>query len=195
MLALSAGVSPRITPGPFISGFTEFAFFQFDRPRYLAFDIREVDQSVEAELPPGVLEVARGRFDPAATDRAPKACSECPAADLQELQGVTFYSWGEDLQGNLESRFLPPAFDRLGRGGRIAVMDRYVFRTVETPGMNSLIDASSGTRRSLADFEEFRLLAQGMTTLDAYSFLLTDTTHKVGEKIEPWLSVVATAED
>ncbi len=74
-------------------------------------------------------------------------------------------------------------------------MDRYVFRTGETPGMHSLIDASSGTRRSLADSAEFRLLAQGMTALDAYSILLTDTTHEVGEQIEPWLSVVATQTD
>ena len=183
LLNIVVEASPRPSIGPFISGHSESAIVQLDRPRYLAFDLREVDQSVEAGLPPAVLEVVRGRFDPAATDKALSACAECPIPDRQERHGVPFYSWGEDLLQNVESRFLPPAFDSFGRGGRIAVLDRYVFRTVETPGINALIDANGGNRRSLADVDEFRLLAKGMSTLESYSVLFSDMTQQVGGDI------------
>lgn len=191
---IGAETNPRIPPGPFISGHGQYAFLQLDRPRYLAFDIREVDQTVES-LPPNILEVVRGRFDPDATDRALKSCSECPAPDRQEQRGVKFYSWGEDRQVDISKQLSPPAFDQMGRGGRIAVLDNFVFRTVETPGMKALIDASRGNRPSLADAEEFRLLAKGMSTLEAYSILLSDMTQDVGGNIEQWLSVIATPED
>ena len=239
--AFTRDTSPRMVTEPFVSGFSDRGLTQLDRPRYLDFDIRQVDQTVEAGLIGPFLEVVRGRFNPAATDRAIKACpkqlqempvtevktvverlgstgrrekitlsqarqikenvsvgdqieviifQECLAPDLRERQGVSFYSWGPEEYGNLNDRLFPPAFDGEGRGGRIAVFDNYVFRTVETPGMNALIDAYQGSRRSLADVEEFRLLAQGMSTLEAYSILLSDVTKDVGEGsvIEVWLS-------
>ena len=184
-----------LAPSPFISGHGQYAFLQLDSPRYLAFDIRNVDQSAETGIPPTAFEVIGGRFDADATDRALKGCSECPDPDRQERQGVKFYSWGEDHRADLSRQFSPPAFDQMGRGGRIAVLDKYVLRTVETPGMNAMIDASRGHQPSLADAEEFRLLAQGMTTLGAYSMLLSDMTQDVGGNLERWLSPIATVED
>ena len=195
LLDISEGTNYGLAPSPFISGYGQYGLLRLDHPRYLGFDIREVDQTVEAGQLPGVLEVLGGRFDPDATDRALKGCSECPAPDRQERAGIKFYSWGEDLENDMSKRLSPPAFDQLGRGGRIAVLDDYVFRTVETPGMSALIDASQDNLPSLADAEEFRLLAQGMSTLEAYSMLFSDMTPDVGRDLEPWLSVAATTED
>ena len=93
-----------------------------------------------------------------------------------DRHGIKFYSWGEDLAVDIKKIYAPPAFDRLGRGGRIAVLDEYVFRTLETRGMKRLIDVSLGRRDSLADVDEFRLLATGLDELNAYSGLLTDMT-------------------
>ena len=176
----SRAVVPRMASESFISGFNEYRFHQLDRRRYLAFDMREVDQTVETGMSPTRLEVIVGHFDPDAADRALKSCDECPTPDRQEWQGIPYYSWGE---GKLELRFSPPAFDQLGRGGRIAVLNNYVFRTLETPGMKALIDTSRGNQPSLADSEEFRLLAQGMSTLEAYSILMSDMTPDLEEVV------------
>ena len=195
LLDISEKSNYGLAPSPFISGHDQYGLFNLDQPRYLAFDIREVDQTVQVGQPPSVLEVVGGRFDPDATDRALKDCAACPAPDRQEQAGIKFYSWGEDLQLDISKQFSPPAFDQMGRGGRIAVLDDYVFRTVETPGMSALIDASRGNLPSLADAEEFRLLAQGMSKLAAYSILLSDMTQDIGKNPESWFSGNETQED
>ena len=103
----------------------------------------------------------------------------------EERRGVTFYIWGEDLRGDLDIKFGLPAFDAQGRGGRIAVQDQYVFRTIETQAMRKLIDTSVGERRSLAEEEEFSLLAKVMTELRAYSLYLSDQTLDVYVEGDP----------
>lgn len=92
---------------------------------------------------------------------------------LEKYRGILFHAWGT-TGGDLRDRLKPPAFDRHGRGGRIAVQDKYVFYSVKTSGMEGLIDASQGKRPSLADAEEFRLLARGMSALGAYNAWFTD---------------------
>ena len=49
--------------------------------------------------------------------------------------------------------------------------------------MEALIETSVGKRPSLADVEEFRLLAKGMTDLDAYSVLFSDLTLDLEETL------------
>ena len=131
-----------------------------------------MDQSIVAAFAlPATLDVIRGRFDPQATDKALESCSECETPSREEYGGVSYYSWGEDYADNLQLRFAPPAFDEIGRGGRIAVLDEYVFRTLGASDMEALIDASLNEGASLADVEEFRLLAGGMSRLGAYTML------------------------
>jgi hypothetical protein len=162
---------------PLISGVNEWGAILMEYFHdYLAFDFRNIDQSVLTGMPPGRLEIVRGRFDPDATDRALGACSECPPPLREEHLGVSFYSWGVDDTWNLSMKLAPPAFDQVGRGGRIAVQGDQIFRTLETPEMKALIEASLGKRRTLADVEEFRLLANWISKLGAYAVLLSDQT-------------------
>ena len=167
-----------MTPGPFISGIHQEGGLN-PRREYLAFDGRNVDQSVESGVAPAILEVAWGRFDPPATAQALASCTECPQPDTETYNDVLFYSWGEDGEGKLRDRRNPPAFDFLGRGGRIAVTNDYVYRTIETPGMKKLIDSRNGGRDTLADVEEFSLLAQAMSRLDTYTAFFSNQTYKV----------------
>ena len=168
----------RLADGPFITGLNREAM---DNPRreYLAFDGRNVDQSAEAGVVPELLEIAWGRFDPSATASALASCSVCPPPEIVTHNDVSFYSWGEDNRGQLTGRDGPPAFDQLGRGGRIAVTSEYVYRTVETPGMKALIDSRAGDGPSLADAEEYRLLAQAMSEMGVYAAFFSDQTHQV----------------
>ena len=165
--------TPGLLYGPWLSGYNEYGS---NNPsiEYLGFHLRDVTQSAIAALRPARLEIMLGEFDPDDVDRRIQACSDCPAAEIERHGGVTFYSWGGDFQMNIRGRFNPPAFDQLGRGGRIAVMPNLVFRTVETPGMRDLIDARQGDARTLAEVDEFRRIAQSLDRAGAYSAFITD---------------------
>ncbi len=158
----------------FFGPFNQYRNITAENLQHLAFDVRSMDQSIVAFALPATLDVVRGRFDPQATDKALESCSECEPPSREEYGGVSYYSWGEDYAANPQLRFAPPAFDEIGRGGRIAVLDEYVFRTLGVSDMEALIDASLNEGASLADVEEFRLLAGGMSRLGAYTMLLSD---------------------
>ena len=163
--------------GPFISGMDQYGIqTNATFHRYLGFDARNVDRVAWAMTPPGQLEVVWGSFDPEETEHALQACTECPDHVPQEHRGVSFYSWGEDLAVDTTAVFSPPAFDQLGRGGRIAVQEGRVFRTVRTSDMEDLIDASQGKSRSLADVDEFEQMAKTIETLGAYGAFMSDLT-------------------
>ena len=140
--------------------------------QHLGFDYLNMEQSIASDRGDRQVEIIRGRFDPDLTAEALKSCSECSPPGLNEHRGVGFFSWAEDYQIYPDRRLEPPAFDHVGRGGRIAVLDRYVYRTVGTPEMKLLIDASLGGVDSVADVPEFRHLADGLSRLGAYSMIL-----------------------
>ena len=127
---------------------------------------------------------------PQATDEALRSCSECPIPELEQYGGVSYYTWGKDGVVDPSMGWAPPAFDQFGRGGRIAVLDSYVLRTLVTDDMKSLIGTLQDESLSLADFEEFRLLATGMSLLRAYSMLLTDNTFEQEAMIESHLKTI-----
>ena len=141
------------------------------------------------------MDVVRGRFDPEATDSALQSCDACPPTDVEERGGVRFYTWGEDNVVMVGPKLSPPVFDQLGRGGRIAVQDDFVFRTLTTGWMTALIDASLMETASLADAEEFRLLAQGLSQLDAYTFIIKDATFAFDKLVESWSTHPTYSED
>lgn len=165
----------------FLSFYEVMSMTQSNLRGGLALSPESVDQSLLAGAGPQQWEALRGRFDPDATEQALSACSgQCIPPDVrEEYQGVTFYSWGEDFKGSLGDRLKPPAFDKQGRGGRIAVQDKYIFRTLWIDGMKRLIDASLGRRPSLADAEEFRLMAKELSELGAYSIFLSNDTQRM----------------
>ena len=150
---------------------------------YLALDPGTINQSLLAGTTPRQWEILGGRFDPKATEQALSRCTGAclPPDAREEYQGVTFYSWGEDFKGSLQDRLKPPAFDKQGRGGRIAVLDNYVYRTLWTDGIREQIDAGLGRRPSLAEVEDFRLLAENLSELGSYEIYLSDDTQSVEE--------------
>ena len=101
-----------------------------------------------------------------------------------EHNGIQFYSWGEDGEGYVTKGLAPPAYDKSGRAGRIAVQNDYVFRTLVTDDMRALIDASQGDRGSLADREEFQLLGSALAELDIYSAFLRGDVPQFQEEMQ-----------
>ena len=158
------------------------------RLRYLGFDYSNMEQSVHIQWDLyRDTEVIKGRFDPRRTDEALNSCTECAPHDLGEYRGIQFYSWGQDYSGGIETRYQAPAFDDVGRGGRIAVLDSYVLRTLATPLMEWLIDANRNEVPSLADVPTFQLLADGMSRLEAYFMRLSDRVDEWDvAAFDPW---------
>ena len=161
-------------PTPFLGPYDVMSNGIAANLKHLAFDIRNMDHSIVAGPAGEQLEVIFGRFDPNVTDDALNLCSECPAHVQEQHGGVAYYRWGEDRAADRTLANAPPAFDRFGRGGRIAVLDSYVLRTLATDDMEALIDAMQGDTPSLADAEEFRLLGVGMSMLEAYRVMMVD---------------------
>ena len=147
-----------------------------ERSRHLGFDVRNMGQSIVAGLPTVMMDVSSGSFAPGSTANALDSCGECPRFSRDEYRSVSYYSWSEGQDGDMGLAFILPVFDRLGRGGHLAVTDRFVLRTLKDSDMKLLIDTFEGERRSLADLEEFQLLADGMAQLRSYSMLLSDMT-------------------
>ena len=163
--------------GPWLSGYHPRAR-QAQEAGYLRFDIGNVDYSISAEDPSWggdparTLEAMTGRFDPEAIDRLLADCAECPEPQVLEHGGIEFYSWGKDFERDFQMVLQPPAFDYLGRGGRIAVRDSLVLRTIETEGMRHLIDAHLGNLDSLSDDPDMALATGVLDGLGVYSALL-----------------------
>ncbi len=168
--------------GPRISGF-DFHGTSFSTYPFMALGLRNADQSVMAGEFPMVLEAVTGRFDPKLTASTLARCAECPRPAVSTHGGVEFYSWGEDFEADRDRRLTPPAFDDSGHGGRIAVQDTVVLRALYTEGLHTLIDAGRGTAASLADVDEYSLVARGLAGLGAYSVLISGDIFAVEETL------------
>ena len=179
--------STGLAAGPWISGFTRESMAQLEQ-KYLGFGVVDVERSILAGEPPYTLEAVSGRFDPETTDASLAACAECDKPEIQEHLGVKFYSWGEDYKPDLKKRLQPPAYDVLGRGGRIAVLDSVVFRTLGTAGMRSLIRTYGGNGDSLADDPDLALAAGALQNLGVYSALLAGDVERFTGPLDSLLS-------
>ena len=179
--------STGLAAGPWISGFTRESMAQLEQ-KYLGFGVGDVERSILAGEPPYTLEAVSGRFDPETTGASLAACAECDKPEVQEHLGVKFYSWGEDYKPDLKKRLQPPAYDVLGRGGRIAVLDSVVFRTLGTAGMRSLIRTYGGNGDSLADDPDLALAAGALQNLGVYSALLAGDVERFTDPLGSLLS-------
>ncbi len=164
--------STGLAAGPWLSGFTHEFMAQLEQRKYPGFGFGDVDQSILVGDPPYILEAVTGRLDLELTESSLAPCIECPEAEIYEHLGIEFYSWGEDFETDLDKKLQPPAFDQLGRGGRIAVLDSIVFRTLRTAGMRALIDTYHGHGDSLADDPALALAAGELQSLGVYSAIL-----------------------
>jgi DNA-binding CsgD family transcriptional regulator len=138
-----------------------------------------LDGEADGVIPPWIrYQLLRGRFERDAIDEAVQ--TDPFWGDLlseESHRGVGYYAWG-----NVD-RFEGPGSGprRLGKGHCLALNDDYAYWMLSTDGIEQMIDAAAGERESLADVEEFRLLAQGLDSLDTYTALFTDDTHRFSE--------------
>ena len=141
-----------------------------------------------AGVPPRQLHVLVGRFDPEAGDEGIRRgyretrdpADGCPQMDTRSHRGVEYYEWEDGLDdANRRCRPGPAVLDFGGRGDSLAIQKQYVLGAYNNDGMERLIDTGLGELPSLADNQDFRLLARGMTELGAYSAYMSDETQSL----------------
>ena len=169
-----------------LAGLHEYAL---ERPTWkgLGIDARNVDQVAvfqESAGPPTSVEVVAGRYDLESSSKALQECIECPPPAVVEHNGVTFWSWGEDMKQSLHDRLKPPAFDFLGRGGRIWIGDGFAVRTLRTADMYGVVDASLDRAASLADDDGYVLAARALAGVDATSAIFSAASFRAEDLFE-----------
>ncbi|MDA1279734.1 MAG: hypothetical protein O3B95_06775 [Chloroflexi bacterium] len=126
----------------------------------LGFDARSIDQIGAFGDHTYGREILLGSFDPKTTSDHLAACDDCLPHDVVSHSEVDYYAWGEDFKQSLHLRLAKPAFDDLGRGGRILIKDGLAAWTLSNELMEQIIDASAGLQPSLADDPAYLLAAE-----------------------------------
>jgi hypothetical protein len=179
-------------PGLWFVG-TPYEFATTENTRMsMGFGVGDVEQWARPIAPPPRdVGVIRGAFDPEEAARLLAACDECPQAEVATHLGTTYWRWGGDFEISLENRLTPPAYDRLGRGGRIAVLEHAVVYAIWDAGIEAVLAAQAGVG-SLADDERLRLAAEHLDRRATVSAFLTDwtqSTERAEEFVGMWRDV------
>ena len=159
---------------PWLGPFNGFSGHQ-DIYEHLSLDYGDMSHSVVVRhfSNEDSIEIIKGKFDPGLTHDTLMDCSKCEPPDIETHRSARFYIWGDDNETDPRKKLAPPAFDFLGRGGRIAVTGSYVIRTLSTDTMEEAIDAYTGETLSLADVTECRELADIIFGLGATGAVVT----------------------
>ena len=156
---------------PLLSGSSPGAYSDEEWKETLGFVSADIDQRIYAgELPLDYYEAVRGRFS---RDDVDNAARTGPGNDMLEVvsyQGHEFYSWGGDNDINMSMR---SNVRQLGRGFRLALVDDFIFWVRWTDGMKEMIDSYEDNVKSLADNEDYKLLAGALEELDTVTALFS----------------------
>ncbi len=158
---------------------------------YLGFDARNAEQVALFGTELRVREVLLGSYDPEVTAQRLAACAECEQPETAEYSGTGYLSWGQDLAQNMRARLEPPAFDHLGRGGRIWVADGSAVRTLVTAHMEEIIDAALDRAPSLFDDPDYRLAARTLADRGGVTATFSSAGHSFDAVYEQVSRVLA----
>ena len=146
---------------------------------YLLLSPAHIDLAMFVDEPTSETYVAAGRFDPAGADPLLRACTGCPlSTDVRTRAGLSYYAWGNDAEAqSLRDSYGPPAFDWLGRPGRIHLTESLLIDTLTDERMEALLDAGTGAAPSLADREDFVLVSRALEDAGAYAAHVIQETY------------------
>ena len=130
----------------------------------LGFVKADVDQKIFAgALPIHYYESVRGRFSRDDVDSATRTGPGNEMLEVIAYRGHKFYSWGEDHNINMSMR---SNVRPLGKGFRLALADDFIFWVGWTDAMKEMIDSYEDNIESLADNEDYKLLAAALEEFD-----------------------------
>jgi len=143
----------------------------------LGFVAADVDQTIYAGTPPiHYYEAVRGRFNRDDVDNAARTGPMNEMLEILPYRGHEFYSWGGDFDINVAMR---SNVRPLGRGHRLAYIGDFAFWILWTDGMKEMIDSYEDNIDSLADNDEYQLLAAGLEELDTVTAFFSAESHSL----------------
>ncbi len=151
----------------------------------VGFTLDDIGQMVTSGETPQAYEVYCGSFSKTDIDNAVKTGPMNDQLETVQYGDYEFYRWGEDNLANLEQR---SSVRPLGKGHRLALVDDFLFWMTWTEGIEDMLDSYNDKVDSLADVEEFRLLAEGLATFDVSRAYFSMDTHSYAEMKE-WLEL------
>ena len=159
---------------PLLFGTSPRAYSDEEWKATLGFVQADVDQRIYAgDLPLDYYEAVRGRFSRDDVDNAARTGPMNEMLEVIPYQGHEFYSWGGDYDINIQYR---SGVRPMGRGHRLALVDDFIFWIKWTDGMKEMIDSYENNIDSLADNEDYKLLAGALEELDTVTaFLSTES--------------------
>jgi hypothetical protein len=148
----------------------------------LGFTIDDVTATIIASAgPPSEYQAVFGTFT---AEDIRNAAMNGPLNEYMEVMsynGYEYYSWGEDRAIHMDWR---SNIRNLGRGHRLAYVDGFALWMIWTEGIESMIDAYAGNVASLADKEEYRLLAAELEKTGAVTAFFSSEVLSLTEFIE-----------
>jgi len=160
----------------------------------LTFTLKDLQQSIYAgsfsgpgQPPYRFYEAAHCRFDKAKLDNAVKTGPLNNNLQIVDYNGQQFYSWGADDQISLlQHSVLPP----LGQGNRLALLDNNLCWVRWTDGIKEMIDCHNRSINSLADNNNYKLLANALDDMDTTNAFFSSESQSLSS-IKTWQTQTA----
>ncbi len=137
--------------------------------------------------PPSEYQAVYGTFTAEDIETAAKTGPLQEHLEIKSHAGYEYYSWGEDMGIHMSPEW-QSNIRNLGRGHRLAYADGFALWMIWTEGLTDMIDAYTGTIPSLADREDYQLLAAELEKTGAVTAFfsadvlsITEFTERVNE--------------
>ncbi len=178
---------------PLLFGTSPRAYSDEEWKETLGFVQADADQRIYAgELPQFYYEAVRGRFSRGDVDNAARTGPGNDMLEVVSYQGHEFYSWGgdNDINFSMRSNVRP-----LGRGHKLALVDDFIFWVRWTDGMKEMIDSYEDNSVSLADNEDYKLLAEALEELDTVTAFFSAESQSLGHISEVYQQIIEEPDD
>lgn len=164
--------STVVGAGSFITGNGRY-MMKVNTFKYLGYDASNIDAEIQYIYPPYDVVSAIGHFDPAKTAKALANQDDWPSSARDAYSTVNYrdiiiHSWGDGLKPELTRILTPPHIDQLGRAKPLAISKNSLLYASSVDTIKLMIDASQNKTDSLADLQEYVLVARGLSKLETY---------------------------
>ena len=148
----------------------------------LGFTKDEVSYTIYAgSLPMDYYQAVLGEFSWEDIDNAARTGPGNDDVMIYTYAGHDFYSWGEDRDMRMSKR---SNIRPLGRGHRLAISGNFLFWVMWTDGMQDMIDAYERNIPSLADNENYQLLAEKLEEFGTVNAFFSSESHSLAHYYE-----------
>jgi len=133
--------------------------------------------------PPLEYQAVYGTFTAEDIETAAKTGPLQEYLEIKTHNGYEYFSWGEDMGIHMSPEWRSN-IRNLGRGHRLAYVDGFALWMIWTEGIDDMIDAYAGNIPSLADREDYQLLAAELKKMDTVTAFFSADVLSVGELSE-----------